>query len=97
MSPVHFEIFGPFAVISGLARFLVEEIRINPEVLLGMTQPQVWSLMLVVIGVVLLVSNRLRGPADDATYDAGTAGTRPPLSPSGIQEPFRSVPSTRES
>jgi prolipoprotein diacylglyceryltransferase len=90
-------IFGLYAVISGLARFLVEEIRINPEVLLGMTQPQVWSLTLVVIGVGLLVSNRLRGPADDATCDAGRADTRPLQGPPEIAEPFRSVPVTRES
>jgi len=90
-------IFGLYAVISGLARFLVEEIRINPEVLLGTTQPQVWSLMLVVIGVGLLVSNRLRRPADDATCDAGRADTRPPQGPREIQEPFRSVAVTRES
>ena len=91
-------IFGLYAVISGLARFLVEEIRINPDILLGTTQPQVWSLMLVVIGVGLLVSNRLRRPADDATCDAGRADTRPPLGgPPETQEPFRSVPVTRES
>lgn len=90
-------VFGLYAVISGLARFLVEEIRINPEVLLGMTQPQVWSLTLVVIGVGLLASNRLRRPADGATRDAGRADTGPPLGPPDIQEPFRSVPVTRES
>ncbi len=72
-------VFGLYAVVSGLARFLIEEIRINPEVLLGLTQPQSWSLVLAVIGVGLLVSTRLRRPAEGATIDAGRAHTRPSL------------------
>jgi len=35
-------LFGLYAVASGLARFLVEELRINDEVLLGLTRPQLW-------------------------------------------------------
>lgn len=90
-------VFGLYAVVSGLARFLVEEIRINPEVLLGTTQPQVWSLTLVVIGVGLLVSIRLRRPADGVTHVAGSADTGLLVGPPDIQEPFRSVPVTRQS
>ena len=58
-------VFGVYAILSAAARFLVEEIRINQEVLLGLTQPQLWSLMLVAIGIALLVRDRLawsRGP-----------------------------------
>lgn len=51
-------VFGLYAVLSGIARFLVEGIRINKEVLLGMTQPQLWSLVLVAIGAYLLVTRR---------------------------------------
>ncbi len=51
-------VFGLYAVLSGTARFLVEEVRINKEVLLGMTQPQLWSLVLVVVGAYLLVTRR---------------------------------------
>lgn len=51
-------IFGLYAALSGTARFLVEEIRINPEVWLGLTQPQLWSLVLVVIGLWLLARYR---------------------------------------
>lgn len=58
-------VFGLYAVLSGVARFLVEEVRINKEVLLGMTQPQVWSLLLVAVGAGLLIGVRKRGPADD--------------------------------
>lgn len=42
-------------MLSGSARFLVEEIRINPEALVGLTQPQLWSALLVAGGAVLLV------------------------------------------
>ena len=55
--------FGLYAVLSGMAPFLVEEIRINKTVLLGLTQPQLWSLLVVVVGFVLLL--RTRGPAVD--------------------------------
>lgn len=52
-------VFGLYAVLSGFARFMVEEIRINPDALFGLTQPQLWSLFLVAIGAGLL----LRAPA----------------------------------
>jgi len=90
-------VFGLYAVLSGLARFLVEEIRINREVLLGMTQPQVWSLALVVNGMGLLFSIRLRGPADGVKLVAGRADTGLPVGRPDIQEAFRSLPVTRES
>lgn len=51
-------VFGLYAVLSGAARFLVEEIRINPEAWLGLTQPQLWSLLLLAIGVGLLLRQR---------------------------------------
>ena len=51
-------VFGLYAVLTGFARFLVEEIRINPEALFGLTQPQLWSLVLVAIGAGLLLANR---------------------------------------
>ncbi|GAB3668664.1 hypothetical protein GCM10027596_39780 [Nocardioides korecus] len=58
-------VFGLYAVLSGAARFLVEEVRINNEVILGMTQPQLWSLVLVAVGAYLLISGR-RQPGDGA-------------------------------
>lgn len=59
-------LFGAYAVLSGVARILVEEVRLNQEVLLGLTQPQLWSSALVVIGIALLVQDqraRTRSPA----------------------------------
>ncbi|SDY65676.1 phosphatidylglycerol:prolipoprotein diacylglycerol transferase [Modestobacter sp. DSM 44400] len=51
-------VFGLYAAFSGIARFLVEEVRINREVLLGLTQPQLWSLLLVAGGIALLLTGR---------------------------------------
>jgi phosphatidylglycerol:prolipoprotein diacylglycerol transferase len=48
-------VFGIYAVLSGGARFLVEELRLNNEVVLGLTQPQAWSLLLVAVGARLLL------------------------------------------
>ncbi|CCG02792.1 prolipoprotein diacylglyceryl transferase [Blastococcus saxobsidens] len=60
-APLH--VFGLYAVLSGVARFLVEEIRLNEEVLFGLTQPQLWSLILAAVGVGLLVTGR-RSPSE---------------------------------
>lgn len=54
-------VFGLCAVFSGIARFLVEEIRINKDVLAGMPQPQLWSLVLVAMGAYLLIPRRCQG------------------------------------
>lgn len=59
-------LFGLYAVASGLARFLVEELRINDEVLLGLTQPQLWSLLLAATGAGLFVHSQRR-PGEDNT------------------------------
>jgi phosphatidylglycerol---prolipoprotein diacylglyceryl transferase len=47
-------VFALYLVGSGLERFLVEFIRRNKEVLVGLTGPQVESLVLLVIGLVWL-------------------------------------------
>lgn len=67
-------VFGLYAVLSGMARFLVEELRINKTVLLGMTQPQLWSLLLMAVGFGLLM--RTRGPADDTVPSPEEADSR---------------------
>ena len=52
------EIFASYLVLTGVARFLVEFIRINPRSVLGLTNAQVASLLSIVAGGVLL--GRLR-------------------------------------
>jgi phosphatidylglycerol:prolipoprotein diacylglycerol transferase len=71
------QVFGLYAVLSGSARFLVEEIRINPEALFGLTQPQLWSALLVAVGVALLVIGSLRGrpPAGAGSEEMAPGGT----------------------
>lgn len=63
-------LFGLYAALSGTARFLVEEIRINPEAWLGFTQPQLWSLPLVAIGAWLLLKQRRGRDGSAATLRA---------------------------
>jgi phosphatidylglycerol---prolipoprotein diacylglyceryl transferase len=47
-------IFCSYLILTGLARFLVEFIRINPPWLFGLSNAQVASVVSIVIGVVLL-------------------------------------------
>jgi len=48
------EIFCAYLILTGVARFSVEIIRINPPWLFGMSNAQVASLVTIVVGVVLL-------------------------------------------
>jgi phosphatidylglycerol:prolipoprotein diacylglycerol transferase len=49
------EIFCMYLILTGIARFLVEFIRINPRSFFGMSNAQTASLVSVALGVVLLV------------------------------------------
>jgi phosphatidylglycerol:prolipoprotein diacylglycerol transferase len=49
------QITGEYLVLSGVARFLVEFIRINPRIYWGMTNAQVASLGSVAAGILLMV------------------------------------------
>jgi phosphatidylglycerol---prolipoprotein diacylglyceryl transferase len=49
------EITGEYLVLAGIARFLVEFIRINPRILWGMTNAQLASLGSVAFGILLMV------------------------------------------
>jgi phosphatidylglycerol:prolipoprotein diacylglycerol transferase len=48
-------VFGAYLALSGISRFLVEFLRINEPALLGLTQPQLWALVSLIAGVVLIV------------------------------------------
>lgn len=59
-------LFAIFAILQGLARFLVEFARINPAVAAGLSQPQLWSLALMAIGgVIAYRSVRALATTDD--------------------------------
>ncbi|MGB6131951.1 MAG: prolipoprotein diacylglyceryl transferase [Acidobacteriaceae bacterium] len=49
------QITGEYLILSGIARFLVEFIRINPRILWGMTNAQLASLGSVAAGIVFIV------------------------------------------
>jgi phosphatidylglycerol---prolipoprotein diacylglyceryl transferase len=50
----HGEIISAYLILTGIARFLVEFIRINPKVLYGLTNAQIVSLLSMVLGLGLL-------------------------------------------
>ena len=51
-------VFGAYLVLSGLSRLFVEYLRINEPAVLGLTQPQLWALVGVAIGLVIIGSPR---------------------------------------
>jgi phosphatidylglycerol:prolipoprotein diacylglycerol transferase len=55
-------LFALYLVLSGLERFLVEFVRRNDEVVLGLTVPQIESLVLMVVGLVWIVLVSRRRP-----------------------------------
>jgi phosphatidylglycerol:prolipoprotein diacylglycerol transferase len=48
------EIFSSYLILTGVARFLIEFIRINPRSFFGLSNAQTASLASIVIGVILL-------------------------------------------
>jgi phosphatidylglycerol:prolipoprotein diacylglycerol transferase len=71
----HGEIISSYLIWTGVARFLVEFIRINPKVFYGLTNAQVVSLLSIVAGVILLLRIRNRLPArKEENRIAGRAG-----------------------
>jgi phosphatidylglycerol---prolipoprotein diacylglyceryl transferase len=48
------KIFSGYLILTGIARFLIEFIRINPRSFLGMTNAQTASLVSIAIGILLL-------------------------------------------
>src|SRR5713226_235784 len=54
------EIFCNYLILTGVARFLIEFIRINPRSFFGMSNAQAASLVSIVVGAILLWSIRSR-------------------------------------
>ncbi len=71
-------LFGIFLVLMGVSRFLVEFIRLNDEVALGLSQPQIWSLILVAIGCAVAYRP---GGLGERPLIAQPVGSGPPLEP----------------
>jgi phosphatidylglycerol---prolipoprotein diacylglyceryl transferase len=68
------EVFADYLILTGVARFLVEFIRINPRSFLGLTNAQAASILSVFAGVLLWTALARRAPA--VQQSAGTAGRR---------------------
>ena len=66
-------IVGEYLILSGIARFLVEFIRRNPKILIGLSNAQLASLGSVVIGAGLLwwAGRRALAGAETAAAAAG--------------------------
>ena len=69
------EITGEYLVLTGIARFLVEFVRINPRVLWGMTNAQVASLGAIVFGIGLIALARARSGSQSQTPSRPAATT----------------------
>ena len=52
------QITGEYLILSGIARFLVEFIRINPKIYWGMSNAQLASLGSIVVGIVFVAVAR---------------------------------------
>jgi len=63
-------ITGEFLILSGLERFLVEFLRINPRVIFGMSNAQFVALLTVIAGVILLIIARRRFRKIDPVHKA---------------------------
>lgn len=60
------QIFGNYLILTGIARFLVELIRINPRVFYWMTNAQIVSLVCIAGGIVLVLRKRTSLQTRDA-------------------------------
>ena len=55
-----------YLILEGLARFTVEFLRINPRVAMGLSEAQLISLVMIVIGLAIWYSTALRRSAIEA-------------------------------
>jgi phosphatidylglycerol:prolipoprotein diacylglycerol transferase len=63
------QITGEYLILSGVARFLVEFIRINPKIYWGMSNAQIASLGSIVAGIVFIVAARWHAAKNAAAAD----------------------------
>jgi phosphatidylglycerol---prolipoprotein diacylglyceryl transferase len=66
-------VFASYLVLSGLARLLVEFLRVNDPVFLGLTEAQLFGIASMIGGAVLILRDSLRArptPADLSSVPA---------------------------
>ncbi len=64
--PIDGRIFYLYLMLAGLSRFLVEFIRINPRVLLGLSEAQVIAIAMIIVGSGAFLLSGVREPVIDA-------------------------------
>jgi phosphatidylglycerol---prolipoprotein diacylglyceryl transferase len=69
-------LFALWLVLAGVERFLVEFIRRNPVEWIGLTQPQLLSIAMIVGGAVFLLVLRRSAPVQETAASSSTARTR---------------------
>lgn len=60
-------VFAQYLILTGIARFLVEFIRINPRSFFGMTNAQTAALASIIVGIILMIYLRRRTPSERYT------------------------------
>lgn len=53
-------VFGSYLALSGLARFIVEYVRVNDRVILGLTEAQLFGILSIMAGLGLMLVDRRR-------------------------------------
>ena len=60
-------VVATYLMVSGAARFLIELARVNAPTPIGLTQPQLWSVLLTAAGVVIALRSRGRARVERGT------------------------------
>lgn len=68
-------VFGSYLALSGLSRLLVETVRINPPIVLGLSEAQVLGIVSIIAGAVLILRRRARISEPVAPVSSSTASS----------------------
>ena len=68
-------VFGTYLALSGLSRLLVETVRINPPVVLGLSEAQVLGILSIIAGAVLILRKPAPIPAPVVPVSSSTASS----------------------
>jgi phosphatidylglycerol:prolipoprotein diacylglycerol transferase len=60
------KLFGLYLILSGFARMMVEFIRLNPRILFGLSEAQLISILLMILGIYLYLQKQSVIPAEPA-------------------------------
>jgi len=70
------QIFYLYMMLAGTARFLVEFLRVNPRVFMGLSEAQLIALVMMILGTSLYVYTAMRSRKDEAHADAADKSSR---------------------